>query len=55
LQKIAVDHTGRDMTGAAMMVRIKEHWPSGMGLDPERLLAGNAAPLIEATASPIRE
>ena len=50
LQKIAVDHTHRDMTGEALMERIrtlaKKH-----GLDPEKLLAGNAAPMIEAVPS----
>jgi hypothetical protein len=54
LQKIAVDHTHRDRTGAAMMARIRE-LAAKLGLDAEKLLGGNAAPMIEATASPSRE
>jgi hypothetical protein len=55
LQKIAVDHTHRDLTGEALMERIrtlaKKH-----GLDVERLMKGERpqSRAIEATALPNR-
>jgi hypothetical protein len=53
-QQISVKHTHTDMTGAALMARIKE-LAAKHGLDPEKLLGGNAAPMIEATAVPSRD
>jgi hypothetical protein len=53
LQKIAVDHTHRDLSGTALIARIRE-LALKHGLDPERLLAGTA-PMIEATAVPSRD
>jgi hypothetical protein len=57
-QRIKVDHTHTDRTGAEMVARIRE-LATKHGLDPAIFLGNSAsklnAPLIEATASPIRE
>ena len=51
-QEIKVEH--RDESGAAMMARIRE-LAAKHGLDAEKLLSGNAAPMIEARALPSRD
>jgi hypothetical protein len=53
LQKIAVDHTHTDLTGEALMARIRE-LAKKHGLDPEALLRGERpqSRAIEATALP---
>jgi hypothetical protein len=53
-QQVSVKHTHTDMTGAAMVERIKA-LAAKLGLDPAKLLGGNAAPMIEATALPARD
>jgi hypothetical protein len=47
-QEIKVEH--RDESGAAMMARIRE-LAAKYGLDAEKLLSGNAGPMIEAVPS----
>jgi hypothetical protein len=49
-QQVNVRHEHTDLTGEALMARIRE-LAKKHGLDPEKLLAGNAAPMIEAVPS----
>jgi hypothetical protein len=52
-QEIKVEH--RDLTGEALMARIRE-LAKKLGLDPERLMKGERpAPMIESTAVPSRD
>jgi hypothetical protein len=53
-QNINVNHNHVDLTGKAMMDRIRV-LAEKHGLDPAKLLGGNAAPVIEAKALPGRE